>query len=303
MLTGPTHFQKSTRTTYNKQSFSAASAGTSFVVPLDVPGGVIQVKLWAPGGGSGNTSNTGLAGDGGGGGYVAGNLTVVPGETLTLKIGGKGLGSVRSSGNYAGSGGGYTAILRGATILALAGGGAGGAGTDKPDNAGRGGPGGGNVGGTGSANGLATAGPGVGGSQVAGGTAGGDSGGGTSATAGSALQGGTGGLGPGQAGGTNGGGTAGGSTRAGGGGGAGKFGGGGGGHGENSPSRAGAGGGGGSNDVGSLTGSTNTQGSTWHAANNADADRIGNAGDGGVALVSTLADGVNGNDGLIVIYS
>lgn len=110
-----------------------------------VPAGVTQllVKMWGPGGGTGNY-NSGYGGASGG--YSTGFLSVTPGETLVLAVGSGGKKSVSSSGNggvggwpnggsggrgdaSAGGGGGLTGIFSAsysqANALMLAGGGGG----------------------------------------------------------------------------------------------------------------------------------------------------------------------------------
>ncbi len=126
------------------QSYYNSTGGNqSYTVPAGV--NCIYVKMWGAGGGGGDNGN---GGDGGGGAYVAGYLTVTPGETLTLVVGSPGArGEVNSNGDWNGSatfggggvgrrdnrgggnGGGMTAIYRGGTLLAVAGGGGGGGGS------------------------------------------------------------------------------------------------------------------------------------------------------------------------------
>lgn len=120
----------------------SASGDQTFTVPAGVTS--IAAKLWGAGGGSAYYNEAGSAG--GGGGAVRAKVAVTPGENLTIKIGGAGLGAtdwtapinamygggksppmVGDTAPYnvssmGGGGGGYTAIYRGTTLLALAGG-------------------------------------------------------------------------------------------------------------------------------------------------------------------------------------
>jgi len=135
----------------------------SFIVPTGVT--QLQVKMWGPGGGTGNFN--GGAG-GASGGYSTGFLTVTPGETLVLAVGSGGKKSVSSTGNAgvggwpnggnggrgdasAGGGGGlsgvFTTSYSQANALMIAGGGGGSSGWSS---AGTAGAGGGNTGNDGS---------------------------------------------------------------------------------------------------------------------------------------------------------
>lgn len=178
------------------QTFSYVSdALQAFVVPVGVTS--IKVKMWGPGGGTGNYSG---AGGGGPGGYSTGFLSVTPGETLYLAVGSGGKHPVSTSGNggnggwpgggfgtrgdaSGGGGGGFTGIfntsMTQANALMIAGGGGGSTGFGNFSAGG----GGGTTGGSG------TGGSGFGGSQVAGGNGGGGSS--SPPTAGTALAGGT----------------------------------------------------------------------------------------------------------------
>ncbi len=158
---------------------------------LEVPSGVTSMtfKIWGAGGAGGTYGNDG----GGSGGYTEATMTVTPGETLIIAVGGGGLHGTRSygaggsggwpGGGYGtrgdasgGGGGGYSGVFRGshthANSFVIAGGG--GAGTGYKV----GGAGGGSTGNKPSYGGY-------GGTQSAGGT-------GTNGDDGSALQGGNG---------------------------------------------------------------------------------------------------------------
>ncbi|MCB9750813.1 MAG: hypothetical protein H6713_12575 [Myxococcales bacterium] len=116
-----------------------------------VPGGVssIWVKLWGAGGGSWNANQGGA---GGGGGFALANLSVTPGEMLTVIVGQRGedsfsqtmiFGGGGHGGFFAGNGGGRSAIRRGLTELATAGGGGGAGGCNVQQPCPDGGAGGG----------------------------------------------------------------------------------------------------------------------------------------------------------------
>jgi hypothetical protein len=280
-------------------TYTTAQAATTYVVPTDCT--TLTIKAWGGGGGGGETK-AGTGGTGGGGGFAKGDVTVTPGENLTIQIGGGGLGGTTAAGTGdggggnsvtaagggtggnqgdtavggGGGGGGFATVKRGATFLIQAGGGGGGggAGENAGNNGGAGGAGGGS---TGIAGGAGAATGGGGGTASAGGT-----GGGTGGTSGSANQGGNGGTSTGDA------------RGGGGGGGGGRFGGGGGG--ANGSQGAGAGGGGGSSLItGTCVGPPcEVQGSGSAAANTGDANYASPAGVGGGA-------GANGNPGRIVL--
>lgn len=286
---GPTVYSSATTTTYT------------------VPAGcdTLTVKAWgAGGGGGGDGTGSGTGGLGGGGGFTQADISVAPGEDLTIRIGGGGnrgsasgfgakpagigggtttptagggsggSGGDSESGN-GGGGGGYAAVLRGSTYLVQAAGGGGGGGSGKAYSGGAGGAGGGTSGDAG-ANGAGSSGSGGGGGTSSAGGSGGSVGAGN----GSANAGGTGGNFA--ADNANGGG---------GGGGGGRYGGGGGGR---ASGETGGGAGGGGSSLVTGTNTTLTAGSGQTAGNNTDPDYAGNAGQGG-------AVGGNGNPGRIVI--
>ncbi|MCM2277184.1 MAG: hypothetical protein NDJ89_03845 [Oligoflexia bacterium] len=125
-------------------AFNYTGADQSYVVPMGC--GQVRAKLWGAGGGGSQTTT------GGAGGFATGYLTVTPGETLTIKVGGGGKGAGRAGG------GGRSEIRRGATSLLVAGAGGG------ASFMGVGGAAGGLVGSAGTGNGA-----GAGGTQSAGG--------------------------------------------------------------------------------------------------------------------------------------
>lgn len=214
--TGPVYFFCK-RSTYENDTYGnkggtgiAAFQNDTFIVPDGVTS--ITVELWGGGGSAGAGCNNSYPGDGGGGGYVKASLSVTPGETLTVRVGGGGwqyaanqlqhpdtpaggpatinvvsrrsdvnLADQSSLGAIAGSGGGYSAIFRGLTPLLVAGGGGGG-GSGTYDGliarGGDGGPGGGLTGGSGVggsakvSTGAQLSGGGGGGTQLSGGIGG-----------------------------------------------------------------------------------------------------------------------------------
>ncbi len=135
----------------SKSTFSYTGGNQVYVVPANTT--TLTFKAWGAAGGGGNSSEKG-----GGGGYVMESLSVTPGESLNIKVGGG--GTRTHSANGKGGGGGWTSIDRSATYLAGAG--AGGGATANGQAA----PGGGTTGGGGTGN------NGFGGTQSAGGASG-----------------------------------------------------------------------------------------------------------------------------------
>ena len=141
--------------------FSYSGAEQTFVVPVGVNS--VQVECWGASGGDGNNLSQQ---PGGGGGYAAGTLSVTPGETLSLFVGGEGTrsnispiaggfnggGEAYNYGNvswYCAGGGGATDVRVGGTTLedrVLVAGGGGGGGGSGSHAYGGGGDGGGIVG-------------------------------------------------------------------------------------------------------------------------------------------------------------
>ncbi len=253
-------------------AFSHTGADQTYVVPAGVTS--VQVKLWGAGGGS----------QGGSGAFVSGLLSVTPGETLTIIVGGGGtLGPtprVLSSAAYGGGGraggddffgppgggGGRSAIRRGSTELVTAGAGGGGHGVGS-NMAG----GGGLLAGVSVSSFSSVGRPGT---QSAGGAG---APGSTTATAGGAFFGGNGHTGP--------------TFSGGGGGGSGYFGGGGGGS-----DNATGGGGGGSSWTANLTSFVGADGAVGSASGSlpggsSDADYVAGVGRGGASSPSVTVGG------------
>ena len=236
------------------QTFSYTGSEQTFLVPGACA--AVSIEVWGAEGNGGSGGATG-----GKGGHAAGDLTVTPGETLYLHVGGKGAafnggGSGGSSGG--GTGGGASDVRKGGNgtgnrvIVAGGGGGGGGRGCNGNHLGGNGGYGGGGTGGKGqdSPNGGGGFGgaPGSGGKEGVGchyalgspGNAGGKGGDGQSCCCGTNPGGGGGGGGYQQAGG-GGGGSA-GTTGCGG-----------------NDKGGGGGGGGGTNHTGGMTGNASTE--------------------------------------------
>ena len=95
---------------------------------VNVPQNVTSMtaKIWGAGGEGVGDCNSGDF-SGGGGGFSTGDLTVTPGDTVTVYVGGTGKGSSTTfgdqSGSGAGKGGGLSAIKYGTTIMMAGGGG------------------------------------------------------------------------------------------------------------------------------------------------------------------------------------
>jgi len=245
-----------------REPFSANTAFTSdgtFAVPTGIT--TIRARMWGAGGGAGSTSA-------GGGGFTQAEVTVTPGESILVRVGGAGGASGGAGTNGGGTGGnsgvtgtgggggGYSGIFRTsvnqANALAMAGGGGGGGFNHV-------GGGGGGTSGQGAPNSG-----GSGGSQNAGGS------GQANSNSGTALQGGNGNTSGGE--------------RACGAGGGGYFGGGAGGSGQQN----GGGGGAGSGYIGAAANAWTIQSTSTTRANNSDPDvsgTLGNAGNNGYVII------------------
>lgn len=121
------------------ERFDTQNATDTFVVPQGVTR--VYVEVWGAGGGGGGCvfvtpacpgRGTTSGGNGGAGGYAAGELAVVPGETLDIVVGDPGLIGANTNNillaGFPGTAGGATAVLRGGLTLIGATGGEGGAG-------------------------------------------------------------------------------------------------------------------------------------------------------------------------------
>jgi len=160
---------------HGSQTFSYTGGQQTWAVPLCVTS--VTVEAWGAQGGGSDCCGGSIQDDGGLGGYAKGTLTVNPGETLYIYVGGKGqvagAGGWNGGGSgaqYGGGGGGASDIRKGGTSLndrKLVGGGGGAGNCGCPDH-GSGGYGGGLTGGTGAGGWT----PGTGGTQTEGGAAG-----------------------------------------------------------------------------------------------------------------------------------
>ncbi|MDP3146586.1 MAG: glycine rich domain-containing protein, partial [Bacteroidota bacterium] len=155
----------STTTTYYAESISAITNTIDFVYTgtvqtVVIPAGVsiVTIQTWGAEGGGAPISGNTNSGPGGKGGYAIGTLTVVPGNTLNVYVGGFGLSSITGTalGGYNGGGQGHASSNfepgnggGGATDVRLNGnafadrviiaGGGGGGGEDPGDQVGQGG--------------------------------------------------------------------------------------------------------------------------------------------------------------------
>lgn len=112
-------------------------ADTGADVSVTVPAGVtsITAKVWGAAGGS---MANGWVFYGGVGGYARCDISVTPGETLTVKTGRGGIKGGIAGNAWGASGGGYSGVFRGATPLIIAGGGGGAENTNGGGGAGNG---------------------------------------------------------------------------------------------------------------------------------------------------------------------
>ncbi len=98
--------------------FATATASASLAVPAGVS--KVTVKAW----GAAGKSDGGYYG--GYGGYVKATVSVTPGETLTVRVGGGGtVGTTALNGGGSNGGGGYSGVFRASTPMIIAGGGGG----------------------------------------------------------------------------------------------------------------------------------------------------------------------------------
>lgn len=314
--------------------FATGGFNSTFTVPAGCSYAVIEA--WGAGGGSGASGDDpgAFGGDGGPGGYVKVRIAVNSTKSMTVRVGGRGLGGTYNGSHKAGSGGGgggYSFVAYDSNLVLVAGGGGGGGGASSTGKrGGYGGMGGGlsplaasTFDGTPGISAVTTY-KGYGGAvappnQGKGGTLSG-----TDVVAGTGNQlsysteiigGGGGGAGGGDFsttvsggnGGTNGGAIGGHVNTSpmycGGGGGGGGYFGGGGGSGATSASYACSGAGGGSSFVAAppLVISFNMGNGSGDHQSFINSSRIGTAGDGGNAIEADDAQGVPGSPGLIIV--
>ena len=135
------------------RTFSFEGASEQFTVPVNVCQVTVDA-LGAQGGAGFSAAVDGAPGSSGLGGHAVATVTVTPGETLTVIVGGAGgAGSLDSGGmagfnggasggtgaNAGGGGGGMSNVGRGATALVVAGAGGGGGGAETSGDGGAGG--------------------------------------------------------------------------------------------------------------------------------------------------------------------
>lgn len=170
----------------SQASSQTFNADGSYAVPAGITS--VHVVVTGAGGGTGRDDGTDtLNSVGGVGGIATATITVTPGATLSVLVGGRGGDSLTpgtagtggtnggaAGGDYGGGGGGRSEVAQGATKLVVAGGGGGGGGEQGPPHVGGvGGAGGGLTGGIGANGSDAALSGGGGGSQAVGGAAGG----------------------------------------------------------------------------------------------------------------------------------
>ena len=109
---------------------SLTQSTTTGVMYCDVPAGVTALDVIATGAGGGGGGGVSTASTGGAGAVLTTQISVTPGETLTLEVGTGGT-SLGASQPYGGGGGGWSAVKRATTAVAIAGGGGGGGGLDS----------------------------------------------------------------------------------------------------------------------------------------------------------------------------
>lgn len=104
-------------------AFSSVTASTTTTIPAGINS--VTVKAW----GAAGKSTGGYYG--GYGTYVKATVAVIPGENLTVKVGGGGTsGTTATNGGGSNGGGGYSGVFRSTTPLIIAGGGGGGSGNN-----------------------------------------------------------------------------------------------------------------------------------------------------------------------------
>lgn len=110
-----------------KETFTAPSISYTYVVPLDTSS--LTFKLWGAGGAGGAMFAPGVAYFGGAGAFVQATVPVVPGEILTVRVGGGGQPGIsvnkKWEDTYGGGGGGWSGVFRGEQPLLIAAGGGG----------------------------------------------------------------------------------------------------------------------------------------------------------------------------------
>jgi len=123
------------QTYFSSGSWSRTTSGTT---TFTVPAGITIISVSIAGGGGGGGYNGSTPTSGGFGGFVFGQIAVIPGENLTITVGAGGTGY--SSGTNYGRYGSGSSITRASnsTLLAAAGGGGGGSSDGNSDGVGGG---------------------------------------------------------------------------------------------------------------------------------------------------------------------
>lgn len=110
-----------------KETYSAPGLSYSYIVPFDTSS--LTFKLWGAGGAGGTMFSPGITYPGGAGAFVQATVPVVPGELLTINVGGGGQPGISVNKNwsdtYGGGGGGWSGVFRGDIPLLIAAGGGG----------------------------------------------------------------------------------------------------------------------------------------------------------------------------------
>jgi hypothetical protein len=110
-----------------KETYAAPSVSYTYIVPIDTT--QLTFKLWGAGGAGGAMFAPGVAYFGGAGAFVQATVPVIPGEILTIKVGGGGQPGIsvnkKWEDTYGGGGGGWSGVFRGEQPLLIAAGGGG----------------------------------------------------------------------------------------------------------------------------------------------------------------------------------
>lgn len=110
-----------------KETYAAPTVSYNYVVPLDTSS--LTFKLWGAGGAGGAMYAPGVAYFGGAGAFVQATIPVIPGEILTINVGGGGQPGIsvnkKWEDTYGGGGGGWSGVFRNGQPLLIAAGGGG----------------------------------------------------------------------------------------------------------------------------------------------------------------------------------
>lgn len=131
-------------TAYAQLNVDALVFSTPGAHTWTVPAGVTSIQVIAAGAGGAGSQTPSRGWRGGNGGVVTSTLAVLPGETLSLFVGGGGRRAIVSTGSYGGGGGGSTNVNAGTPNQIVAGGGGGAGAGSTHEGQGTGGDAGGN---------------------------------------------------------------------------------------------------------------------------------------------------------------